>query len=123
MLPRKFIHARRASLHSDHPKHKMGAAVFHAGKLLAVGFNSLQTHPSTFHYHDKFCRHAEIHALARAKSRKHYLDAAIVVVYRETKNGGVALAKPCEMCQDKMDELGIKEVLYTTNGSYERMKL
>lgn len=123
MLPKRFNKARAASRLSDLRQHKIGAAVYYRGQFLAAGFNSTQTHPSTHWYDETFCRHAEIHALARAKARRFDLTNAIVMVYREKLTGELALAKPCQMCYDKATELGIKEVYYTCDGGFERMRL
>jgi tRNA(Arg) A34 adenosine deaminase TadA len=119
-----FEQARRASKFSDHRQHRVGAAVFYKGEFLAAGFNSYKTHPSTFRFPSAFTRHAEIHALLRAKVKKFDLTNATVVVYRETLNGELGMARPCEMCMAKAVELGIREVYYTTNeNTYERLKL
>lgn len=123
-IPAEFRPAIKASFHSDLRQHKMGAAIYYKGQFLAAGFNSLKTDPIT-HYFDKaFCRHAEIHALKKAKVKKFDLTNASIWVYRMTKDGDLAMAKPCEMCMEKAAELGIREIFYTTNeNSYKRIRL
>ena len=41
-----------------------------------------------------------------------------IYVYRETKGGRKALAKPCAACTKALRDLGIKKVCYTTNDGY-----
>lgn len=119
-----FEQAREASRLSDHAQHRVGAAVFYKGQFLASGFNSLKTHPSTAWYPKAFTRHAEIHALAKAKAKKFDLTNSTIVVYRETLNGDLGLARPCEMCLDMAIELGIREIFYTTyDNGWERLRL
>ena len=122
-VPDKFLPAITASLNSDHKQHKVGAAVYYKGKFLATGFNSLKTDPSTHWYDLAFSRHAEIHALKKAKTRKFDLTNATVFVYRKTKNGDLAMAKPCKMCMDALLEQQVKEVFYTCENGWEKIRL
>lgn len=122
-LPSRFSQAREASRLSDHRQHRVGAAVFHGKRFIASGFNCLQTHPSTVYYPHAYTRHAEVHALARARAKRFDLTNTTVVVYRETLNGELAMARPCEMCMDKAKELGIKEIYFTREGGWERMRI
>lgn len=122
-VPNKFHQAIEASLNSDHKQHKVGAAVYYKGKFLGSGFNSLKTDPITHWYDAAFTRHAEIHALKKAKVRKFDLTNASVFVYRMTKSGVLAMAKPCDMCMDALREQQIKEVFYTCENGWEKMRI
>lgn len=122
-IPNEFVPALEASQNSDHHQHKMGAAIFYKGKFLATGFNSLKTDPSTQWYDTAFTRHAEIHALKKAKVKKFNLTNASVFVYRMTKDGTLAMARPCKMCLDAMADQQIKEIFYTCENGWEKMRL
>lgn len=122
-IPGEFQLALEASQNSDHRQHKVGAAIFYKGKFLATGFNAMKTDPSVRWYTDVFSRHAEIHALKKAKTRKFNLTNATAFVYRMTKDGKLAMAKPCKMCMDALQEQQVKEVFYTCENGWERMRI
>lgn len=54
--------------------------------------------------------HAEVAALRQAKLRA---DALTVV--RITKDGFLANSKPCKICRELLQDLGVKDVYYSTN--------
>ena len=87
------------------------------GRKLSYGINSyLKSHPLQQYYAkaagrpDAIFLHAEIHALVKLKSkRKPYR----IVVERYLQNGEPGLAKPCEICTQAIQDMGIKVVEYT----------
>ena len=60
--------------------------------------------------------HAEISCLDKLKHGDYSL--AKIYVYRETKSGELALARPCEICTMALKHYGIKSVFYTTKEGY-----
>ena len=118
-----FRQAICASVNSDHRQHKMGAAVFYKNQFLAAGFNSLKTHPFTHYYDHAYTRHAELHAVAKAKVKKFDLTNTSIYIFRQTKDGDIAMARPCQMCLDYLIMEGIKKVFFTNYGGWERLRL
>lgn len=114
---------------------KIGCVVALNGTIIAKGHNTNRTSTIQDRYnHLRFDNsaankyfaakeHAEIQALKKIR----YLDADFskikVYVYRATKNGKLAMARPCASCLAFMRELGIKNIYYTTNGGYASEEL
>ncbi len=98
--------------------HQITAVIYDKrGRVLSVGQNSyIKTHPlQKQHAHKvglplKEFLHAEIHAITRCNdlSKAHKIS-----VFRYSKDGKPALAKPCKVCQSAIDAAGIKVVEHT----------
>lgn len=133
-----FRAARECSLKSDYTggnQAHIGCVVVYKNAILAKGWNSDKTHTDQARFNVRRYKnngnrylpnkiHSEIAALSKIK----YLDIDFskvhIYIYRELRNGQIALAKPCQACQAAIKELGIKNVHYTTNDGYcyERYK-
>ena len=58
----------------------------------------------------------KIESLSNAKVKDwNKLKGCSIFVYRTNKNGQLAMAKPCDMCQKLIKYVGIKNMFYTTN--------
>lgn len=116
--------AREMSMKSDHHQAKVGAVVLQKNKALSSGYNQdKKTHPFLkkhgFHYNQSI--HAEMAAIFRMKNKEN-LKGATIVVYRETKDGHMAMSKPCAVCQKLMRIYGVKKIMYSTeNGICEEI--
>lgn len=111
---------------------RIGCVVYYKGALLAKGFNTNKTCPvqkkfNIYRYKssntlDKV--HAEISALKKIRFLDIDFSRVEVYIYRETKKGEIAMARPCESCMAFIKELGIKRIFYTTPDGYveERLK-
>lgn len=89
------------------------------GNVLSIGQNSYtKTHPMQFHAarhqgNEQACfLHSEIDAVRRLGHAAH--KARNIYVARLDKQGMVALAKPCVVCQSVIDSLNLN-VMYTEN--------
>lgn len=89
------------------------------GNVLSVGQNSYtKTHPLQFHAarnqgNEQACfLHSEVDAIRRLGRDAH--KARNIYVARLDKQGNVALAKPCIVCQSVIDSLNLN-VTYTEN--------
>ncbi len=114
--PKLFSTAREASICSDHDQHKLGCVIFDKrGKVISVGHNLLnKTHPLLRRYDAFKTLHAEASALLFYKHPEHFKGASLLV-YRETKNGKLANARPCHMCTKLIKLYGLKRVYYTND--------
>lgn len=41
-------------------------------------------------------------------------------IFRKNLNGEIAMSRPCAACTKAIDDLGIKEIHYTTTGGYAK---
>ena len=110
--------ARENSLQSIHHSARIGAVVMQKSVVLSAGFNQLgKTHPylreAGEYFHESL--HAEMNAIFKIKN-KEKLEGATVLVYREDRNGHLAMSRPCEMCQKLLQRYKVKKVIYTTNN-------
>ena len=84
-------------------------------KILSVGINSYtKTHPLQVKFAKKFRNyfkiylHSEIDAISKCKSIPYR-----IYVVRTNKQGKIASAKPCPICEYALNSVGIKEVFHT----------
>jgi deoxycytidylate deaminase len=110
-LKRYFTLARNVSKHAEY-KIKVGCVILDHGTPVSVGFNKIKF-DGLFSDKDYNSIHAE--ASAVKASGKSQIRGSIFFVYRETRNGMPALAKPCKNCMEKIIKFGAKKVYYSTN--------
>ena len=99
-----------------HNKHRIACVVTdRRNKILAVGKNSYtKTHPRQAYYAKKsenknrIYLHAEIDALCRCEGKPY-----AIYVARVNKQGEVRLAKPCDICSQAIEDMGIRRIIYT----------
>lgn len=88
------------------------------GRVVGAGVNdSKKSHPLMALYSEKvnessykIYKHAECSALISAGNK----DVYSVLVQRFNKDGTMALAKPCKICDTMLKDYGVKIVRYTT---------
>lgn len=106
-IPKGIRWAGRAAFRSDHPIHKVGAALVWGSNLIVDGHNKNRSHPRSPH---KFCIHAEVDVLIRNITWPG--NRTTMYVVRITKGGQWATSKPCERCWMMMKEYGVDSVTY-----------
>lgn len=94
------------------------------GRVLSVGYNSRSNSGLQEYYKtNRFCNsiHAEVDAILNIRRKIDLTGSKIVVVRRlrhDSKNNmGLAMAKPCVMCQSVLFAYGIKKAIYTINNN------
>lgn len=112
MKHRHFELAKKLSKKSDHPKFQMGCVIVSKNRIVGVGFNQMKTHTKSTHAFKTL--HAEISALIGNTYED--LRNCSIYVYRETKDGKPAMAKPCPTCELALREAGIKNVYYSIDN-------
>lgn len=90
-----------------------------AGRVLGVGVNRYRNHPSKVMSLDGVSYHAEEVAIRRAGS----VVGATIYVARMTRSGYIGMAKPCERCQELLDEHGIRTAVWTTPTGWGKMRV
>jgi len=88
-------------------KKRVGAIVVYKGKIVGRGFNKV--HSTGVPRLDG--KHAEIEALKNTTAK--YRKGSTVYVCRLTRNGQIAMSKPCDACITVMKKMGVKYVWYT----------
>ena len=128
MTKREIAHfnmAKAASETSDH-RIKMGCAVISGHKCVSTGCNSLTRCHRVQAILDKErfgvdtigMKHAEVDALLPLIQNGVDLSGASVFVYREHKNGSLAMSRPCPSCMKLIRKCGIRYINYTTEDGY-----
>lgn len=108
---------------------KIGAVAVFRRTIIAQGRNQDKTHPLQQRYNiyrynvnGNHYYPSKMHAEMELISKIRYLDINFseveIYVYRETKSGQKAMARPCAACTKALKDLGIKKVFYTTNEGY-----
>lgn len=126
-----FDIAKAASKFSTWRKQHIGAVMVYKNKPITVGCNTnaetrLQKQYNIHRGFDpntnKNCGHAEMIALEhliKSKEARSIDFAKIhIFVYRQHKDGTLALAKPCAACEAALRYYGIRHIHYTGNKSY-----
>ena len=122
-----FRAAKAMSELSNHPQYKLGCVVVKGHKIISSGYNSnskchkVQAQLDMERYGVDYCPgkiHAEIDTLLPLIKRRVDLSNASIYVYREHKNGALAMARPCVSCQKVIKQCGITKVFYTTESGY-----
>lgn len=127
-----FTLAKECSLKSDYSgcsRARIGCVLVYKGTILAKGWNTDKTHTFQHKYNvlrfEKSDGHYfpdKNHAEGMALSKIKYLDIDFskvhMYLYREFKQGGTAMARPCSSCMAAIKNLGIKHIHYTSNDGY-----
>lgn len=120
-----FRLARNMALKSP-SKFRLGAVLVKGRRVLSAGFNQMnKTHTVMARFikdrNHLIGIHAEIAATVGVAAAD--LDEATIIVYRVLANGKQALAKPCEMCQKYLFDIGVLKVYYSTVEGYKCLDL
>ena len=126
-----FRAAKAVSELSDYPIHKLGCVIVKGHRIVSSGHNHkhkcnpLQAKLDTEKYKVQ-CPgklHAEIMALLPLIRDKVDLSNASIYIYREHKDGTLAMARPCSSCQKIIRQMKIKRCFYTIENGYAVEKL
>lgn len=122
-----FKAAKAMSELSDWERTKMGCVVVYKHKIISSGCNGCKTNPLQKKYNKyrfgeddgQHCVHAEVDALSSLVGRRDIdFSHVSLYVYRNHKNGNLAIARPCDSCMALIKALGIRSLYYTGDGSY-----
>lgn len=115
MKTRFFDLAKNISLKSSHHQHKMGCVIVRKNKVVSLGFNEIKTHTRSIHKYNML--HAEISAIIGCSFED--LRGSEAYIFRQRKDGGLAMARPCEACRLALARAGIAKVYYTSESGYQ----
>lgn len=122
-----FNAAKAISELSNVKQTKMGCVVVYKHRIISSGYNNCKTNPLQKKYNKyrfyeddgKHSIHAEVDALLPLLGQNDINFSHVsLYVYREHKNGELAMARPCPSCQALIRSLGIRHIYYTGEKSY-----
>ena len=117
-----FFNSARKEMLKVKFRSRIGSALVYKNRVINKGHNKPnKTSPMMKKYHEHKTTHAEIDALTGAYIPPEKLSRCVLYLYRETKDGQLAMAKPCQYCFEILKEHGIKKVFYTTDNGFEEM--
>ena len=119
MKERFFDLAKRLSYKSDYHSHRLGAVIVRGNEILGIGFNKKKTHPLSMTRFNNI--HAELSAILNSGLES--LEGCSIYVYRETRQGEPAMARPCEHCLKMLRQLSISKMCYTTDGGFRQEEM
>lgn len=138
MNERYFKFAREASLHADYhglSSPRLGAVAVYKGSIVASAWNTdktstLQAKYNIYRYKNDSLppkAHCETNLIQRLRWKfgdSIQWDKVDIYLYREYKDGSLALSRPCSSCYKMLEELGVRRVFYTTPHGFveERFK-
>ena len=125
-----FRVAQNISTLSDH-RQKLGCAVVYKHRVISTGYNShtkchsLQARLDKERYgQDTPGRlHAETAALLPFIQNNINLSGASIYIYRQHKDGSLAISKPCPSCMKLIKRCGIRRIYYSSDDGYVREDL
>ena len=121
-----FKAAKAMSELSTYKQHHLGCVAVCQHKIISSGHNSNKTNPTQkrlnacrFTEETPHTIHSEVSCLLPLIGRKDIdFSRVSLYIYREHKNGELALARPCASCMTLIRSLGIRHIYYTGSKSY-----
>ena len=93
---------------------RLGAVLVHRNSIVSIGMNSYKTHPLMAARTSWPFLHAEQNAIIRAGMD--HCEGLDLYIARVLKNNDLALSKPCKVCIKLIDDVGIRNIYYSTNA-------
>jgi deoxycytidylate deaminase len=122
-VQRYFELARRMAKESTYGKLRHGAVLVKGGSVVSVGFNkgcycAFGQRFRDFHNFGHATQHAEISAILGVPEKS--TRGASLFVVRINNYDKFRMSKPCCMCHQVLDFVGVRKVFYTTGeDTYE----
>lgn len=121
-----FNAAKAVSKLSNHSSAQIGAVAVYKHHIISSGCNSTKTNPlqkklDVHRYPDDegHYLHAETQCLLPLlRNKRINFKKVSLYIYREYKDGSIALCRPCKSCEKLIDSLGIRKVYYTGYGGF-----
>lgn len=104
-------------------KYQLGAVVIKGDKVYSSGFNHLRYVGKNEEKFVKYSNsiHAEVHAVKNCKTEIEGKDVVVVRLKYDDRHFG--LSKPCPSCMNYLKSVGVRKVIYTTDTSFEVIKI
>ena len=120
-----YFRAAKAVSELSERKQKLGCVIVDKHRIISSACNTNKCHPIQARLDtEKYgvscpgqC-HAEVSALLPLIRDKVDLSNASIYVFRQHKDGSLAMAKPCSSCQKMIRQMKIKKCFYTIENGY-----
>ncbi len=134
-----FEKARQAACISDYNRIHVGCVAVYQGKIIGIGCNANKTHPKQ-KYYNRYREnngtfnnlesllpkiHAETACLNSIRNLEIDFSKVKLYIYRIRHDQEFGISRPCPACMAAIQDLGIKDVYYTTDSgyAYERISM
>jgi hypothetical protein len=119
---------------SDFHRIHVGCVAIYQGRIIGTGCNSNKTHPIQYHY-NRYRKniykqsyfvpklHAEINCLTSIRQLNINFSKVKLYIYRTRYDQEYGLAKPCPSCMAAIQDLGVRDIYYTTNDGFAYEKI
>lgn len=120
-----FNLAKEVSKRSTYKKVHIGAIVVKKNQVIGEGANMIKSHPLQAKYNrlnpnmeenHTHSIHAEVSAIVHTGTTDLY--GCTMYIYRDDRNGHIAMCRPCIGCMKLIKAVGIKAIYYTTNEGF-----
>lgn len=124
---RFFKLAKNASEMSDFHAQHIGCVATYRNHVIGVGWNTSRTSPLQKRFNkyrgldgDDVCNslHAELMTINKIKYLDLNFSKVNLYIWRNWKNGRIALSKPCAACENAIRTIGIRSIYYTNYDGY-----
>ena len=124
-------HNAYAYEYDEYLEYHLCAVLVKGGQVLSIGYNKQATNSFVEHFTDRvrgvrdYClsTHAEMDVVLKARNVTD-LRGSKIFVARVRRDGDLALARPCEICQEILYSYGVKRAYYTiSNNEYGVMRV
>ncbi len=124
---RLFDVAKSVSKTSDYGRISIGAILVSGKEIVSAAANAKKSHPeqrrlNRLRFDDQYdsCKnsiHAEMRCILNCRDMEN-IRGMKLYVYREDRVGHLANCRPCPACMEKIREVGIRDIYYTTYEGY-----
>lgn len=95
-------------------RHRLGCVIFKGSRIFSSGHNEIRSSRiDNRHKIFKNALHAEQAAILKVPDWSTLKGASILVVKISQSRGYLGMAKPCPMCQELLNHVGIKNIYYS----------
>ena len=112
-----YLSVARFMATKSNAKNLHGAIIVKGRRVLGIGYNKNRNNPVTVSpEHVKTCCSYHAEAVAIKDANKSNLSGAVIYSARVNRDGMDRNGKPCSRCAALIESVGIKRVVFTTNG-------
>ncbi len=120
---RKFFEeAKRVSKLATGHWCRVGACLKHKDNIIASACNEQLLNDLTKLYKSEATIHAEINCIIKVPN-KNILKHCDIFIYRELRDGSLAMSRPCKFCIRCLKSFGINKIHYTSPEGYHYEEL